>query len=113
MQPEAPLIASVTLNPALDLTFQVHGVLAGETTRARPVRRDPSGKGSSVSRAVLEYGGRTVAAVLFGGRTGELAGCLADEGLPVAVSSTAPETRQNVIIRVGAAGAASVWPRDR
>lgn len=58
-----------------------------------------------MSRAVLEYGGRTIAVLLAGGHTGEVvARFLADEGLPLAVTTTAAETRQNVILQEAATG---------
>jgi 1-phosphofructokinase len=94
-----PLIATVTLNPALDLTFEVDRLEAGESTRVRSVRRDAGGKGLNVSRAVQEYGGRTVACGLIGGAIGTVvAGFLADEGVASAFTHISGETRQNVIV---------------
>jgi 1-phosphofructokinase len=96
---DTPLIATVTLNPALDLTYHTERLLPGETTRASSVHRQPGGKGINVSRTVVEYGGDTVAAVLLGGHTGQLvARFLNDEGLSLAVVTTAAETLQNVIV---------------
>ena len=94
-----PLIATVTLNPALDLTFEVDALEPGESTRVRSVRRDAGGKGINVSRVIQEYGGRTVACGLVGGDTGAVvARFLRDEGLRTAFTHIAGETRQNVIV---------------
>ena len=95
----APLVATITLNPALDLTFEVDGLEPGESTRVQAVRRDAGGKGLNVSRVIQEYGGRTIACGLVGGDIGAVVSrFLSDEGVTTAFTHISGETRQNVIV---------------
>lgn len=108
MRSQAPLLVTVTLNPALDLTMEVGGIVPGETTRVLTVRRDPAGKGINVSRAIQEFGGRTLACGLLGGHTGDLVErYLVEEGVPAAFNRIEDQTRENVIMR-DRSGAADV-----
>lgn len=99
MRADAPLLVTVTLNPSLDLALEAERFIPGETTRVLSVRRDPAGKGINVSRAVQEFGGRTLACGLAAGHTGELVErFLVNEGVPVALNRIEGETRENVIV---------------
>lgn len=64
------MILTVTLNAALDVTYQVDDVRPGATHRVREVRARPGGKGVNVA-AVLTQLGEPVTATGFAG--GELA----------------------------------------
>jgi len=45
-------IATLTLNPAVDATYEISRLLADQKTHARAVRYDPGGNGINVSRAL-------------------------------------------------------------
>lgn len=66
------MIATVTLNPSLDKTLTVHGLVIDEVNRWTTFRRDPGGKGINVSRVIHELGGRTIAYSFTGGVDGEI-----------------------------------------
>lgn len=75
-------IATLTLNPALDLTASVERVSPDEKLRADNLRRDPGGGGINVARVVHELGGEVEAVYLAGGANSELLDeLLADEGV--------------------------------
>ena len=60
-------IVTVTLNPAIDRTVSVHGLVPGAVNRAGLVGERPGGKGVNVAAALAEQGHR-VAALGFLGR---------------------------------------------
>ena len=94
-----PTIATVTLNPSLDITITVHGLTVDGTNRWSNSRIYAGGKGIAVSRAVHEMGGRTVAYGFIGGSPGRQVEILLDEqGVPFAFTPVGHETRTNFII---------------
>jgi tagatose 6-phosphate kinase len=64
------LIVTVTLNPALDITYTVPDLLAGTTHRPR-VHAQAGGKGVNVARTLHALGRETVALLPLGGFDGE------------------------------------------
>jgi tagatose 6-phosphate kinase len=64
------VILTVTLNAALDLTYQVPGWRPGATHRAADVAEHPGGKGVNVARVLHTLGEPVVATGLAGGSTG-------------------------------------------
>ncbi len=77
------MIATVTLNPSLDSTVTVHGLMMDESNRWTSFRHYAGGKGIDVSRAVHEMGGRTIAYGFIGGHEGRTLELLLDEeGVP-------------------------------
>jgi len=62
IEQQAPVVLCVALNPAIDQTIEVAGLRPGEVNRARHAQQDAGGKGFNV------------------------ASCLADHGVPVAVT---------------------------
>ena len=50
------MIVTLTLNPSLDRTVEVPGLVRGEVIRASAGRLDPGGKGVNVARALLANG---------------------------------------------------------
>jgi len=93
------MIATITLNPSLDITITVHGLAVDETNRWTNSRLYAGGKGIDVSRAVYEMGGRTMAYGFIGGSPGRQVEILLDkEGVPFSFTPIEHETRANFII---------------
>ncbi len=108
------MIATVTLNPSLDKTLTVHGLVIDEVNRWTTFRHDPGGKGINVSRVVHELGGETIAYSFIGGDDGEIMGrLLRREGVTFDFVPIRQAIRSNIIItdiktrqqtRIGAPG---------
>jgi 6-phosphofructokinase 2 len=93
------MIATVTLNPSLDRTITVDGLVVDETNRWTSTRLYAGGKGIDVSRAIHEMGGKTVAYGFVGGVAGRTVEILLDEeGVPFSFTPIEQETRTNFII---------------
>lgn len=93
------MIATVTLNPSLDRTVTVQGLVVEEANRWTSLRRDPGGKGINVSRVVHELGGETIAYGFTGGLDGEtLKYLLEGQGVPFDFTPIGGEIRSNFII---------------
>lgn len=93
------MIATVTLNPSLDRTITVAGLVIDETNRWASTRLYAGGKGIDVSRAVHEMGGKTVAYGFVGGVAGRTVEILLDEeAVPFSFTPIDQETRTNFII---------------
>ena len=93
------MIATVTLNPSLDRTITVNGLVIDETNRWISTRLYAGGKGIDVSRAIHEMGGRTVAYGFVGGVAGRTVEILLDEEeVPFSFTPIEQETRTNYII---------------
>jgi tagatose 6-phosphate kinase len=60
------MILTVTLNPALDITYRVPSVHLGETHRVTTVRQRAGGKGVNVARVLAELGEEVLATGLAG-----------------------------------------------
>jgi 6-phosphofructokinase 2 len=114
------MIHTVTVNPALDLTFRVKELLVDDKIRATKVYRAAGGNGVNVSRVAARLGHPTVAMGFAGGRAGdEMTELLAQESVRTWFTHQAEDTRTNVIlhddenrqIRVSGPGAA-VTPEE-
>jgi len=93
------MIATITLNPSLDITITVHGLVVDETNRWTSSRLYAGGKGINVSRAIYEMGGRSVAYGFIGGSPGRQVEIMLDaEGVPFSFNPIEHETRTNFII---------------
>ncbi|HEX77333.1 MAG TPA: 1-phosphofructokinase [Dehalococcoidia bacterium] len=93
------MIATLTLNPSLDKTVAVKGMVVGDVNRWKSYRRDPGGKGINVSRALHNLGYDTVAYGFVGGHDGRiLEDLLRAEGVRYDFTPTANEIRSNFII---------------
>jgi 1-phosphofructokinase len=93
------MIATVTLNPALDKTLQIPGFAVGQHARARVMNRIPAGKGINVARGLARLGLECVAFGLVG--RGELEvyrGVLEPEGVECAMTPVDGVTRTNTTI---------------
>ena len=93
------MIATITLNPTLDRTISVHGLVLDEANRWTNLRLYAGGKGIDVSRAIHDMGGKTIAYGFIGGDTGRTVEILLDEeGVPYSFTPIERETRTNFII---------------
>ena len=72
-------IATLTINPALDVSTSVEKVIPERKMRCRQAEREPGGGGINVSRAIKRLGGRSTAVFPAGGETGQLFQSLLDE----------------------------------
>jgi len=92
-------IATVTLNPSLDMTIAVPGLDLGESNRWTSLRYYAGGKGIDVSRAIYQMGGPAIAYGFIGGHEGRTLEILLDEeGAPFSFTPIGQETRTNFII---------------
>ena len=93
------MIATVTLNPSLDKTVTVEGLVVDEANRWTSLRRDPGGKGINVSRVLHELGNETIAYGFIGGIDGQiLEHLLEQQGVPCDFTSIEGQIRSNFII---------------
>ncbi|MFI0368954.1 1-phosphofructokinase family hexose kinase [Actinomadura sp. 1N219] len=96
------MILTVTLNPALDDTYEVPDVRFGEVNRVAAVHRRPGGKGVNVARVLHGLGHEVTAAGLAGGVAGRrIEEGLASLGVPASFTRTSGESRRTVTV-VGA-----------
>lgn len=94
------MIHTVTVNPALDLTYRIPAFQFDDTTRARTVLRAAGGKGVNVSRVATRLGHPTVAIGFAGGRAGdEILDLLRQEGVRTWFARHASITRTNGIVQ--------------
>jgi tagatose 6-phosphate kinase len=93
------MIVTVTLNPALDLTYRVDALVPHGTHRVTTVAERPGGKGLNVAAVLHRLGEPVLATGLLGGTTGaRVTGLLAGEAVPAAFLRIAGETRRTVVV---------------
>ncbi len=93
------MIYTVTLNPTLDITYELEEIRFGEPVKATRVINTPGGKGINVSRALRSMGVDSVAMGILGGYRGEeVLDLLQKEGIILQVVKMKNETRTNIII---------------
>ncbi|MEU7871643.1 1-phosphofructokinase family hexose kinase [Dactylosporangium sp. NPDC049140] len=103
------MILTVTLNPALDLTYAVDEFRPQTTHRVRAVHERAGGKGLNVASVLHAQGEPVLATGLLGGVTGErVRELLAAADLPHAFAPIAGETRRTVTIADGV-DATGLW----
>lgn len=94
---DGPRIATLTMNPALDVSTTVGQVMPERKLRCGMPRHEPGGGGVNVSRAIRKLGGDSLAIYTSGGPSGQLLQGLLDEEkvsqLPIAIRGW---TRQNL-----------------
>ena len=71
-------IATLTINPALDISASVEKVIPDRKMRCSKAEREPGGGGVNVSRAIKRLGGRSTAVFPAGGEKGQLFKSLLD-----------------------------------
>lgn len=93
------VITTITLNPCMDRTINVYGLVLDEPNRWTSANIYAGGKGIDVSRAVHAMGGNSVAYSFTGGPAGRVVEILLDEeGVPFNFTPIKQETRTNFII---------------
>jgi 1-phosphofructokinase family hexose kinase len=94
------VIATVTLNPALDKTVYIDRLLPNDTNRIKKIEMDAGGKGINAARVLKELGTETVALGFLGGRTGrQIENELKHEGVPTDFVWVARESRTNISVQ--------------
>lgn len=95
----SPMILTVTLNPALDLTYTVDALVPHGTHRVAAVAERPGGKGLNVARVLHALGEPVLTTGLLGGATGgRLTELLHADGVPARFWPIAGETRRTVAV---------------
>lgn len=93
------LIATVTLNPTIDIATAVDRVAPLRKLRCEGLQRDPGGGGINVARVLHRLGGDVVALYPTGGLVGELLHQLMDrEGVRSLTSPISGETREDFTV---------------
>jgi len=91
-----PDIATITINPAVDIFVNVEKVEPTTKMRCSAPKRDPGGGGINVARVVNRLGGNVSAVYPVGGSIGKLLQKLLDrEGIDSVVTPSHVETREN------------------
>ena len=95
-----PYIATVTINPAIDLSTEVERIVPVAKLRSTFQRRDPGGGGINVARVIKRLGGHEVRAIYpTGGLIGEMLRRLLDqEGVDSQTFPIAGETREDFFV---------------
>jgi 1-phosphofructokinase len=94
------MIATVTLNPALDKTMAIPGFAIGKTNRASIEQVDAGGKGINVAKAARQLGCPVIALGLLAGANGRwVADALRAMGIPCDFVWVPGETRVNLKIK--------------
>lgn len=92
-------IATLTLNPAVDVSCTVDQVVANQKLRVWGVTTNPGGGGINVARAAKELGGEVTAIWTRGGARGDLFQQLIDqEELPNGAVPIERSTRENLVL---------------
>ncbi len=93
------MIATLTLNPAVDKTIRVPRLAIGAIQRPRESHLDPGGKGINVSRMADRLGWPTIAFGILAGQVGEIiAQTLDREGVQSYFVQVPGQTRLNVTL---------------
>lgn len=105
------MVLTVTLNAALDVTYEVADLRVGGSNRVERVRLCPGGKGVNAARVLHRRGVAVHATGFVGGHAGELLEELLDGlGIIHRFVQIAGETRQTVtVVAQSAAGEATVF----
>lgn len=93
------MILTVTLNPALDVTYVLDRITPGASHRVQQVTQQAGGKGINVSRVLHQMGIDTEATGVLGGSTGRtVAQDLADACIAHSFLTDEAETRRSITI---------------
>jgi 6-phosphofructokinase 2 len=101
-----PAVVTLTLNPAIDVSFSVDKLTPGQKLRCHDLRRDAGGGGINVARAIRRLDGDALAVFPAGGPVGEqLTRLLRREHTPVLAIPVGGETREDFTAEDRATGA--------
>src|SRR4030043_1243418 len=93
------MIYTIPVNPALDRTMEVDGLVLDDANRILREAREAGGKGIDCSRVIEELGGESTALGFIGGYDGlELEGGLIKEGVLCDFTRIGGGTRTNIIL---------------
>ncbi|MFI7417709.1 1-phosphofructokinase family hexose kinase [Nonomuraea sp. NPDC049684] len=93
------MIITVTLNAALDVTYEVPSVAWDGVNRVGAVHRRAGGKGVNVARVLAALGQEVLVTGLAGGPTGRaIEHDLKAAGLPAALTGIAAESRTTLVV---------------
>lgn len=94
------MIATVTLNPALDKCIYISKLNPNDANRITKIEVDAGGKGVNASRVLKELGSETTALGFIGGQTGRfIEWVLHNEGISTDFVRVHAETRTNVCVQ--------------
>jgi 6-phosphofructokinase 2 len=98
-------VATITPNPAVDVSTSVERIVPTSKLRCTAVRRDPGGGGINVARVIKRLGGEPVAIYPRGGATGHaLSQLVAREQIASHVCKIAEETREDFSVEETSTG---------
>lgn len=98
-------IATLTLNPALDVTTCTEEVRPGHKLRCSPPRFDPGGGGINVARMITHLGGQAMAIFPSGGPAGAtIVQLLEAQGIPILPVLIQGATRESFTVDEGRRG---------
>lgn len=101
-----PAIATLTLNPALDVSTGTDRVRPTHKLRCTPPRMEPGGGGINVARVLHTLGAETIAVFPSGGPAGAtIETLLRAEGVPIVAVPIAGATRESFTVDEGETGA--------
>ena len=93
------MIYTLTLNPAIDKTVEISGLVLGGVNRTDSERSDAGGKGINVSKVIKTLGGESTAMGIIGGATGlEIEKYLSDMEITFDFVRVSSPTRTNLKI---------------
>ncbi|AOY76570.1 1-phosphofructokinase [Clostridium formicaceticum] len=93
------MITTVTLNPAVDKTIEIHGFKPGTVNRILGTRIEAGGKGINVSKVLKSLGASTLSTGFAGGESGRwINQWLKDKGIETDFVWVDQETRTNIKI---------------
>ena len=100
-----PSIATLTINPAIDISTSTERLAPIRKLRCSAMRRDAGGGGINVARVVRRFGSKVSAIYPAGGSTGQLLRRLVDaEGVHSIAVEVAEETREDFTVLEAASG---------
>lgn len=96
------MIITVTMNPAIDKTVDISGLVRGDLNRIERVEMDAGGKGINVSKTIKKLGGDSIATGFLGGGSGDIIRqVLKKQGIETDFIEVAGETRTNLKVVEG------------
>ncbi|MGC7152891.1 1-phosphofructokinase family hexose kinase [Paenarthrobacter ureafaciens] len=106
-------IITVTPNPAVDITYTIHGITEGASHRVPTPLIRAGGKGLNVARVAHQVGHPVIAVAPTGGAAGQtLAAELWTSGVPHALVAVTAETRRSITLVDTLGGETSIFNEE-